>query len=62
MKWLDLSEDDYGGAILNDGKYGTAVEGANAGISLAKTSIYHGYATDTEINTFIYSVYPHKED
>jgi alpha-mannosidase len=62
MKWLDLSEDDYGVAILNNGKYGTAVEGANVGISLAKTPIYPDYATDTEINTFIYSVYPHKGD
>lgn len=62
MKRLDLSEDDYGVAILNNGKYGTAVEGANVGISLAKTPIYYGCATDTEINTFIYSIYPHKGD
>ncbi|BCU69958.1 alpha-mannosidase [Stygiolobus caldivivus] len=61
-KWLDLSEDDYGVAVLNDGKYGVAVEGNAVGLSLAKTPIYPDYTTDAEANSFTYSVYPHKGD
>ena len=62
QKWLDLSEDDYGVSILNDGKYGVSVEGSSVGISLAKSPIYPDYSTDSEANTFTYSVYPHLGD
>ncbi len=61
-KWLDISEDDYGVALLNDGKYGVTVEGSNIGISIAKSPLYPDYATDLESNTFTYSLYPHKGD
>lgn len=60
IKWMDIYEDDYGVALLNDGKYGIAVERSNVGISLAKTPIYPDYETDSEENVFTYSIYPHK--
>ncbi len=59
-KWLDISEDNYGVALLNDGKYGVSVEGSNVGLSITRSPLYPDYATDLETNTFTYSIYPHK--
>ncbi|ARM75463.1 alpha-mannosidase [Acidianus manzaensis] len=60
QKWLDISEDDYGVGILNNGKYGVSVENGKVGISISKTPIYPDYETDKETNETIISIYPHK--
>ncbi|MBO0888041.1 alpha-mannosidase, partial [Candidatus Bathyarchaeota archaeon] len=60
QKWADASESDYGVALLNDGRYGIAVENSSFGLSIAKTPIYPDSATDSEESTFTFSVYPHK--
>ncbi len=59
LKWADLSEPDYGVAMLNDGRYGISAEHSSFGLSIAKTPIYPDYATDIELSTFTFSVYPH---
>ena len=60
LKWADLSESDYGVALLNDGRYGVAAEDTSFGLSVAKTPMYPDFAADSETNSFTYSVYPHK--
>lgn len=60
LNWVDISEADYGVAMLNDGRYGIAVEGTSLGLSVAKTPMYPDFATDSEANTFVFSIYPHR--
>jgi alpha-mannosidase len=59
QKWADLSETDYGVALLNNGKYGIAARGTSLGLSIAKTPIYPDPEADGETNTFTFSLYPH---
>jgi alpha-mannosidase len=62
QKWADISESNYGVAVLNDGRYGTAGEQSSLGLSIAKTPIYPDYATEDEPSTFTFSIYPHLGD
>jgi alpha-mannosidase len=62
QKWADMSEGEYGVAILNDGRYGIAAEQSSFGLSIAKTPIYPDYATENEPSTFTFSLYPHPGD
>lgn len=62
QKWIDLSEHNYGVALLNDGKYGASLEGSSVGLSLTRTPIFPDPSTDLEEVTFTYSVYPHLGD
>ncbi len=63
LKWADISEGDYGIALLNDGRHGISAEDGSLGLSIAKTPIYPDYASDSDgPSTFTYSLYPHKDD
>jgi alpha-mannosidase len=62
QKWVDVSDDGYGVALLNDGKYGVSVNHSMIGLSLGKSPLYPDPLTDMESNTFTYSIYPHAED
>ncbi len=62
QKWVDLSEHDYGVALLNDGKYAASLEGSSIGLTLAKTPIFPDPTTDLDEVTFTYSLYPHRGD
>jgi alpha-mannosidase len=62
QKMVDLSEHDYGVALLNNGKYGVSVEGSSIGLSLARTPVFPDPSTDLEETTFTYSIYPHVGD
>ena len=62
QKWADISESDYGVAILNNGRYGIAAEQSSLGLSIAKTPIYPDYATESDPSTFTFSIYPHLGD
>ena len=61
-KWADLSEGDYGVAILNDCKYGYSIEDNVMTISLLKAATYPNPTADREVHTFTYSLYPHSGD
>lgn len=58
-KWIDLSEGDYGVAILNDSKYGFSIDDNIVGISLIKSATDPNPIADQELHNFIYSIYPH---
>ncbi|TRM95226.1 alpha-mannosidase, partial [Sulfolobus sp. B1] len=62
QKFVDMSEDNYGVAILNDGKYGVSLEGNSIGLSLSKTPIFPDPNTDLDEVTFTYALYPHLGD
>lgn len=58
-RWADLSEGDYGVAILNDCKYGYDIQGNVIGLSLIKSAVRPDETADRKIHHFTYSLYPH---
>ena len=58
-KWADLSEADYGVALLNDCKYGYDVEGNVLRISLVKSATMPDPQADRGHHRFTYALLPH---
>lgn len=58
-KWADLSQVDYGVALLNDSKYGYAVHGQTLSLSLIKSGISPDATADQGNHQFTYSLLPH---
>lgn len=77
-KWADLSETDYGVALLNDCKYGYKIKGNTVDLDLIRSAPYpgpvlvkdeevkpgdpHDGYTDQCDHVFTYSLYPHTGD
>ncbi len=61
-KWVDLAENGYGAALLNDCKYGYDVHDSVLRLSLIKSAVYPNPAADKELHQFTYSLYPHSGD
>lgn len=61
-KWADLSQRDYGVALLNDAKYGYSVKKNNLSLSLLKSGIYPDTNADQGKFDFTYSIFPHQGD
>lgn len=61
-KWVDVFENGYGVAILNDGKYGHAVEGNKLSITLIKSGTDPNPEADQGEQHFTYSLFPHVGD
>jgi alpha-mannosidase len=59
---LDLSEPDYGVALLNNGKYGHSVLGGTIGLSLVRGPLYPDPFADEGEHHFAYAIYPHNGD
>ena len=59
-QWADLSESDYGVAILNDCKYGHDFSGSLLRITLMRGPICPDPKGDIGAQDFVYSLYPHK--
>jgi alpha-mannosidase len=62
QRWVDLSEGDYGVALLNTGKYGHSFEGSTIGLSLLKGGIFPDPEADKGQHQFTYSLLPHNGD
>lgn len=60
--WVDLSEPDYGVALLNDCKYGHRAEGGVLDLNLLRSPSYPDPEADRAEHTFTYSLYPHQGD
>lgn len=58
-KFMDLSEEDHGVAILNNCKYGCDVTGSQMRITLIKTASFPDETQDIGKHEFCYSLYPH---
>ena len=61
-QWMDMSEGNYGIALLNDCKYGHEADKRLMRLTLLKGSIYPDPTGDLETHHFTYSLYPHKLD
>ncbi|MDQ0060239.1 alpha-mannosidase [Paenibacillus harenae] len=60
--WIDLSEPDYGVALLNDCKYGHRAEGGVLDLNLLRSPSHPDPEADRAEHTFTYSLYPHQGD
>jgi alpha-mannosidase len=58
-KWADLSEPDFGVALLNDCKYGYAAHGNVLRLSLLRAPTYPDPEADQGRHAFRFAVYPH---
>ncbi|MDZ4858757.1 MAG: alpha-mannosidase [Candidatus Hydrogenedentes bacterium] len=62
LRWVDLSEGDYGVSLLNDCKYGHDVKENTLRISLLRSSTDPDPSADEGAHEFVYAVYPHTDD
>jgi alpha-mannosidase len=58
-KWADISQADYGVALLNDCKYGYCVLGNSLDLNLARSPHFPCPKTDVGKHRFSYAIYPH---
>lgn len=58
-KFIDLSEEDYGVALLSESKYGFYAKHGVMDINLLRSSHYPGKDADVAEHTFAYAFYPH---
>ncbi len=61
-KWVDVAENGYGVAILNDCKYGSDVKESTIRLTLLKSGIFPNPDADKGEHEFVYSIYPHIGD
>ncbi|MCM0650806.1 alpha-mannosidase [Clostridium swellfunianum] len=61
-KWADVSEGDYGVALLNNCKYGYDVKNNQMRLTLIKSAIHPDPNADQGEHLFTYSLLPHKGD
>lgn len=59
QKWVDLSQHDYGAAVLNNGKYGYRVKDTVIDINLLRSPCYPDTNADYGKHAFVYAYYPH---
>jgi alpha-mannosidase len=62
QKWADLSEGDYGVALLNDCKYGYDVKDNVMRLTLIKSAVRPDALADKGQHRFTYSLLPHEGD
>ncbi len=58
-KWVDLSQSDYGVALLNDCKYGFRTIGKTIDMNLLRSQNAPGVNADRGEHDIIYGIYPH---
>jgi alpha-mannosidase len=61
-KWVDLSQGDYGVALMNDCKYGYKLLDNTLDLNLLRSSNYPGIEADHGKHEFTYSLFPHQGD
>ena len=61
-KYADLSEADFGAALLNDCKYGCCLQGNTIDLSLLRAPKFPDWEADRGDQCFTYSFLPHPND
>ena len=61
-RFADLSEQGYGVALLNDGKYGHHAFGSELGLSLLRSPAFPDPLADEGRQSFTYALFPHAGD
>jgi alpha-mannosidase len=59
-KWSDISEGTHGVALLNDGKYGIAIDGGEFRLTLLKAGLHPDPRGDEGRHRFSYALLPHE--
>ena len=59
-KWVDVCENGYGIALLNDCKYGHRVKNGKISLNLLRSTVYPDPEADRGVHEFSFAVYPHK--
>lgn len=62
QKWVDLSQADYGIALLNNGKYGHSLHKGRLELNLLRSPNYPDPDADSGHHEFTYSLFPHRGD
>lgn len=58
-KWVDISDNSYGVALLNDCKYGYSAQGSTLELTVLKAGTYPNPVADLGEHIFSYSLLPH---
>ena len=61
-RWIDVSEPDFGVALLNDSKYGHDTLDGNLRITLLRSAQFPDPVADKGRHRFTYAIYPHAGD
>ncbi len=61
-KWADISESDYGVALMNDCKYGHDIRGSVMRLTLLKSATLPNPVADFGEHEIVYSIMPHSGD
>lgn len=59
LRWVDVSDKQYGVSLLNNAKYGHQVNGNTLGLTLLRASYEPDNNPDEGNHEFTYSLYPH---
>lgn len=59
-KWVDVSNNGYGMALINDCKYGHRVKEGLISLNLLRSTVYPDPDADRGEHTFTYAIYTHK--
>jgi len=62
LRWVDISDGEYGVSLLNDSKYGFDVKGNTIRMTIVRTSYSPDTRPDYGKHELLYSIYPHKGD
>ena len=62
LRWADVSDGEYGFALLNNGKYGHHVHGNTLGLTLVRSPYEPDNLPDQGLQSFAYALYPHAGD
>lgn len=57
QRWADISEPNYGIAVLNNGKYGHSCDGSTYSLTLLRSPIFPDFFADEGYQKFTYSIY-----
>lgn len=60
--WGDLSENDYGVAIMSNDKFGYSAVSSTLGLSLIKSPTWPNAVSDQGVHCFEYALWPHAGD
>ncbi|MEM1134753.1 MAG: glycoside hydrolase family 38 C-terminal domain-containing protein [Bacteroidota bacterium] len=61
-KWADISQPNYGVALLNDCKYGHKIKGNTISLNLLRSPKNPDPLADMHIHEFTYALFPHLND
>ncbi len=62
LKWVDLSDENYGVSLLNNSKYGFDIKGSNIRLSLLRSPKWPDETADMGKHSVDYALYPHTGD